>query len=116
MHTISMVPCLTVCFHRLIAVDNAEAAKRRREEARNNLEAYLYRIRDLLEDEETNPFKRCSKKEERDAIQEKLEETLLWMHEYADDAQTIDFWDKKNLVEYVTVSYWHGISDSCLGD
>lgn len=85
-------------------MDNAEAAKRRREETRNNFEAYLYRLRDLLEDEGTNPFKKCSKEEERKAIQEKLEETLLWMHEYADEAQTIDFWEKKNIIEYVTVS------------
>ncbi|KAI5119564.1 hypothetical protein M0805_005628 [Coniferiporia weirii] len=84
---------------RLISIDTAEAAKRRREEARNGLEAYLYRLRDLLEDDETSPFKKCSKEEEREVIQEKVTELLHWMNEEADDAQLIDFWDKKDAVE-----------------
>ncbi|KAH8112056.1 actin-like ATPase domain-containing protein [Phellopilus nigrolimitatus] len=85
---------------RLIAIETAEAVKRRREEARNGLEAYLYRLRDLLEDsDDANPFKKCSKEQERDDIREKVYETLQWMSEEADEAQLIDFWDKKDVVE-----------------
>ena len=86
------------CF-RLIAIDVSEASKRRREEARNNLEGYLYRLRDLLEDDEQTPFKRCSKAEERQALTEKLEGTLSWLHNEADEADTVQFWDKRNAIE-----------------
>ncbi|KAL5498189.1 LHS1 [Sanghuangporus vaninii] len=85
---------------RLIAVDTAEAAKRRREEARNSLEAYLYRLRDLLDDEsDASPFKKCSTEEERNALKEKLYDILHWMSEEGDHAQLIDFWDKKDQLE-----------------
>lgn len=84
---------------RLRAVDAAEAAKRRLEETRNNLEAYLYRLRDLLSSEDDNPFMRCSQESERKTLEEKLEETMLWMHEQADEATLIDFWDRKNALE-----------------
>ncbi|TDL26892.1 actin-like ATPase domain-containing protein [Rickenella mellea] len=84
---------------KLIALDNAEAAKRRREDARNILEGYLYRVRDLLEEDEQSPFMKCSKEEERSAIREKMESTLLWLHDQADEADTVTFWDKRNALE-----------------
>lgn len=84
---------------RLGAIDAAEAAKRRRAEARNNLEAYLYRLRDLLENDHDSPFVRCSKEEERKAIQDKLEEPLLWMHEEADGASMMELLDKRDAME-----------------
>lgn len=80
-------------------MDAAEAAKRRRAETHNNLEAYLYRLRDLLDNEDDSPFMRCSKEEERKAIQEKLEDTLLWMHEEADSASMMELLDKKDAIE-----------------
>ena len=97
--------------HSLIAIDNFEAAQRRREEARNSLEGYLYRLRYLLEeaDESANsgdgdaqastPFGKCSKPEERKQIGEKVEETLTWLNLDGDDAQLVDFWDKKDEIE-----------------
>ena len=51
------------------AIDLAEAAKRRHEEARNTLEGYLYRVRDLLSEDGETPFRKCSKEEERAAIE-----------------------------------------------
>lgn len=89
---------------RLVAIDAKEASKRRREEARNLLEAYLYRMRDLLEDDGQTPFKQCSKAEERKAITEKLEETMSWLHNEGDDADTMHFWDKRNAIELVSLS------------
>jgi len=84
---------------KLGAIDAAEAAKRRRAEAHNNLEAYLYRLRDLLENDYDSPFVRCSKEEERKAIQDKLEETLLWMHEEADGASMMELLDTRDAME-----------------
>ena len=91
------VPTLSI---RLIAVDAAEAAKRRREEARNGLEAYLYRLRDLLEDgDESSPFEICSTEDERKAIGKKVHETLHWMSDEADHARLVDMLDKKDALE-----------------
>ncbi|TFK82826.1 actin-like ATPase domain-containing protein [Polyporus arcularius HHB13444] len=85
---------------RLKAIDAEEASKRRREEARNTLEAYVYRLRDLLEDESTEaPFVKCSQSAERKAISEKLAETYTWLQEHGDDATTMEYIDKRTALE-----------------
>ncbi len=77
---------------------------RRREEARNSLEGYLYRVRDLLEEEGETPFRKCSKEAERDTMKEKLEETLSWLHEHGDDADTRDYISRRTALESVATS------------
>ena len=87
--------------YRLREVDRQEAGKRRREEARNNLESYLYRVRDLLDDTSAeSPFMKCSQESERKTIAEKVEEAMTWLHDRGDLAETSQFYDKKNAVEY----------------
>jgi len=88
--------------NRLREIDNIENSKRRKEEARNNLESYLYKLRDLLGDESQTPFRKCSQPGERSAIQKKLEGTLAWMHDEADDADTSQLLEKLSGLEYVT--------------
>lgn len=85
----------------MAAIDKEEAAKRRKEEARNSLEGYLYRVRDLLEDGPETPFMKCSQKTERTAMGEKLEETFRWLHDHGDDADTVDYILKRTALEYV---------------
>lgn len=81
----------------------AEAAKWRREEALNDLEAYLYRMRDLLDNaEESNPFFKCSKPEERSALEREVSQTLSWIHEGVDIATLADFRTKKAALECVS--------------
>ncbi|KAJ3516309.1 hypothetical protein NLJ89_g1202 [Agrocybe chaxingu] len=85
---------------RLRAIDAEEAAKSRREEVRNTFESYLYRLRDLLGDENDEaPFKKCSQEEERKAIAEKLENSFGWLHDRGDLAETSQFLDKRNALE-----------------
>ncbi|KAJ8461803.1 hypothetical protein ONZ45_g18168 [Pleurotus djamor] len=85
---------------RLRSVDAQEAAKTRREEARNTFEAYLYRVRDLLEDEnDASPFRKCSQPSERATIGDKLEEAFSWLHEEGDNADTPHFLDKRSALE-----------------
>jgi hypoxia up-regulated 1 len=85
---------------RLTALDTFEALRRRKDEARNNLEGYLYRIRDLLDGEEDSPFIHCSKEEERQKIRAAMEESFNWLNEN-DDASTGELWDKKSILECV---------------
>jgi hypoxia up-regulated 1 len=77
----------------------AEAATRRKEEARNALEAYLYRVRDLLEEEGDTPFRKCSREEERQTLNQKLEETVAWLHDDGDDASTSDYIQRRTALE-----------------
>lgn len=85
---------------RLRAIDLEESAKTRKEEARNSLESYLYRLRDLLDEENKNtPFKECSQESERKAIQDKMEETFNWLHDKGDIAETSQLLDKRNGLE-----------------
>lgn len=92
-------------------MDNEEAGKRRREEARNSLEGYLYRIRDLLDDYSETPFMKCSQESERRAIAEKLQETFAWLNEEGDSAETLQYLDKRNSVE--SVFLFHLILTMC---
>ncbi|KAF7373516.1 Actin-like ATPase domain-containing protein [Mycena sanguinolenta] len=85
---------------RLRAIDLDEAAVARKEEARNSLEGYLYRMRDLLDEENRDtPFKQCSQEEERKAIAAKLDESFEWLHDKGDVAETSQFLDKRNALE-----------------
>lgn len=62
-------------------------------------------MRDLLDDDnEEHPFRKCSQASERKAIAEKLEDSIAWLHEKGDVAETHQFYDKRNAVEYVLTS------------
>lgn len=88
---------------RLRAIDTKEVSKVFREEARNTLEAYLYKLRDLLEDRPDSPFIKCSKPSERQAISFKLEDTIAWLHEEAETAETSALREKRGVLECVYV-------------
>jgi len=84
----------------LRAVDQQEATKVRREEARNTLEGYLYRLRDLLDPENNDtPFKKCSQPKERRAIEDKLDESFTWLNDRGDLAETSQLMDKRIALE-----------------
>jgi hypoxia up-regulated 1 len=74
-------------------------AKRRREESRNLLETYLYRLRDLLDGDSTSPFKVYSEADERNKLSESLQETFHWLSESGDSADTIELWGKRDELE-----------------
>lgn len=86
----------------LLAIDGQEASKRQNEDARNDLEGYLYRVRDLLSDERPGtPFVKCSKDSERKAISEKVDETLAWLNDEGEHADTSALTDKHMALAYV---------------
>ena len=96
---LALVP-YTDFVNRLRALDLEEAGKQRKEEARNTFESYLYRLRDLLDEENKGtPFKKCSQETERKSIAEKLEESFTWLHDKGDSADTAQFLDKRNALE-----------------
>ncbi len=65
-------------------MSQAATRKAQREEARNAIESYLYRVRDMIEDP---TFESVSKDAERSAIVAKTEELSAWL---SDDGETAD--------------------------
>ena len=102
-HYHTLLPLLgpekAVARKRLVALDNAGAIRRRKEEAYNMLEGYLYRLRDYLDGEQTSPFKLYSKAEERKSLERKLEEAYAWLSEYGEHADTGELWAQREALE-----------------
>ncbi|KAF8547314.1 actin-like ATPase domain-containing protein [Imleria badia] len=100
----SSLPPMTVAERRasrdrLRAIDSKETSKLLREEAHNTLEAYLYKLRDLVEDKSDSPFMKCSKAFERQAISQKLADTIAWLHEEGETADTTALREKRGALE-----------------
>ncbi|KAG8930515.1 lumenal Hsp70 protein [Tulasnella sp. 418] len=85
---------------RLVAIEAAEKAKARREEAYNHLEGYLYRLRDLLEGDSKSPFMDFSQPAERELLTQKLAEGFEWLAEN-DKADATELWKKRDELEAV---------------
>lgn len=84
---------------RLRALDNMEMSRQLREEAHNTLEGYLYKLRDLLNDGPETPFTKCSQSSERQTLSNTLSETIAWLHEEGDTADTLQLWEKRSALE-----------------
>lgn len=81
----------------------AERAIEEKAEAINQLEAYVYRIRDLLIEAETTEtqFKEFSSEEERVKFRTLLEETSEWMLDAGSDSTIEVLKSKRRALEYV---------------
>jgi hypoxia up-regulated 1 len=82
-------------------VKAAEMKKLAREEARNVLEAFIYKARDLISDPS---FVEASIPSERKIIEEKTAASNEWLWDEADGASTKDFKAKKSDLEFVPLS------------
>ncbi|KAL8277095.1 hypothetical protein RQP46_010523 [Phenoliferia psychrophenolica] len=89
---------------RLREMKAAETRKLAREEARNVLEAYIYKARDLVDQ---SSFVDASLDSERKAIRDKTEAANEWLWDEADNAPTKELKAKKSelekLIKHVTV-------------
>ncbi|KAI2854504.1 hypothetical protein CBS76997_10169 [Aspergillus niger] len=84
---------------RLAAFDASDRERALREEALNELESFIYRSRDLVDDEE---FAKVVKPEQLTTLQERASEASDWLYGDGDDAKTADFRAKlKSLREIV---------------
>jgi hypoxia up-regulated 1 len=86
----------------LIMMEAEEAAIAAREEQRNILEGYLYKLRDLLDSDSQHPFVTHSQDAERRAISRQLKDVSSWFNSRSDDAQTKDFVEKRTSLECVS--------------
>lgn len=81
-----------------------EAAIAAREEQRNIIEGYMYKLRDLLDSDSQHTFVKHSQESERRAIARQLKEVSNWFNTHADEAQTKDFIEKRSSLECVIFS------------
>ena len=79
---------------RLREIKMLEQRVQAREEARNALEAYVYRVRDMLDSHEP-AFESCSSAHERAAIKHTVESVSEWLWDQAETASTKDLNAKK---------------------
>ncbi|KAJ5088584.1 hypothetical protein N7456_012200 [Penicillium angulare] len=73
---------------RLTAFDASDRDRILREEALNELEAFIYRSRDLIENED---FVKVVKEDQLATLQEKVSKASDWLYEDSDNAHTADF-------------------------
>ncbi|WWD16084.1 hypothetical protein CI109_100509 [Kwoniella shandongensis] len=73
---------------RLTSIANFEASRAAREEARNSLEGYLYRLSGFLsEDADNKSLQDYSTKDEQEKLKKLLDETFEWLGEHAETAE-----------------------------
>ncbi|KAI0299025.1 Hsp70 protein-domain-containing protein [Multifurca ochricompacta] len=96
---------------RLIKMEAEEAAIAAREEQRNILEGYLYKMRDLLESDSQHTFVKCSQESERRAISRQLKDVSNWFNTHADEAQTKDFREKRLSLEALERPIVHRVKE-----
>jgi len=76
---------------RLSAFDASDRDRTLREEALNELEAFIYRSRDLADNEE---FAKAVKGDDLALLQDKVAKASDWLYEDSDNAKTVDFQSK----------------------
>ncbi|KAJ3131060.1 hypothetical protein HK101_004828, partial [Irineochytrium annulatum] len=89
---------------RFKVMDADDAKRRAREEARNNLESFIYAGDDFLESEEVIAI---STDTQREALKTLLATSQEWLYENADEAQTDDFKDKLSALKSLHTPMLH---------
>jgi len=84
---------------RLADLVAGEVAKSRRDEAYNNLEGYLYRLRDLIDGHDDTPFKEFVQPSELTRLSQGLDDTLRWLNHEAETADAELLREKRTHLE-----------------
>lgn len=95
------MPLLIICRNSLAEIAAREFAKVQREQAYNLLEGFLYRLRDILGDEES-PFKEFAQPKEQTLLSDKLAVTLAWLNDEGDEASADVLFAKRAELECVS--------------
>lgn len=85
---------------RLLSIASYERRRHNREEARNLLEGYLYRLQGLLNPESENKaMEEYAKPEERDALNKAMKEAFEWLADHAESAEEAVLRKKRTDIE-----------------
>ncbi|CAE6459280.1 unnamed protein product [Rhizoctonia solani] len=101
---------------RLIALNAAASTKREREEAFNNLEGFLYRLRRLLSDDsDESPFNGFSTPEERSKIEEAVDAAMEWLDGPGSHSNAKELWAKRDEIETMEKPIQHRYKEAETG-
>ncbi|EUC58906.1 HSP70 family protein, putative [Rhizoctonia solani AG-3 Rhs1AP] len=101
---------------RLIALNAAASTKREHEEAFNNLEGFLYRLRRLLSDDsDESPFNGFSTPEERAKIEAAVDAAMEWLNETGSHATAKELWAKRDEIEAMEKPIQHRYKEAETG-
>ncbi|KAJ1302977.1 hypothetical protein OPQ81_003269 [Rhizoctonia solani] len=101
---------------RLLDLNAAAASKREREEAFNNLEGFLYRLRRLLSDDsDESPFNGFSTPEERAKIEEAVDAAMEWLDGSGSQANAKALWAKRDEIEAMEKPIQHRYKEAETG-
>ncbi|KAF8594971.1 actin-like ATPase domain-containing protein [Ceratobasidium sp. AG-I] len=102
---------------RLIKLNKAATSKREREEAYNNLEGFLYRLRRLLSDDSTDsPFTEFSTPEEREKLEAAVDEAMVWLDEgEGTKADAKALWARRDTIEAMEKPITHRFKEAETG-
>ncbi|KAB5591682.1 Hsp70 family protein [Ceratobasidium theobromae] len=101
---------------RLLALNRAATSKREREEAYNNLEGFLYRLRRLLaDDSDDSPFRDFSTPEERSKIEEAVNAAMEWLDGAGSHANAKELWAKRDEIEAMEKPIQHRYKEAETG-
>ncbi|CUA71930.1 Hypoxia up-regulated protein 1 [Rhizoctonia solani] len=101
---------------RLVALNAAASTKREREEAFNNLEGFLYRLRRLLSDDsDESPFNGFSTPEERAKIEQAVDAAMEWLDGPGSQANAKELWAKRDEIETMEKPIQHRYKEAETG-
>ena len=79
-------------------MDYSDNQRRAREEARNNLESFVYHVQDFLQNQEVL---HVSTDSQRTELSSKLSETSDWLYGEGEEAQTAEFITRLSNLKFV---------------
>ncbi|KAI9337255.1 Hsp70 protein-domain-containing protein [Obelidium mucronatum] len=93
---------------RFAAMDEEDASRRAREEAMNNLEAYIYSTQEFLESEK---LLLVSTESQREALSEKVGAAAVWLDDVGFEAATPELKEQLALVKTVRAPMYHRVQE-----
>lgn len=83
---------------RIRELDRLDEKRRLREESRNNLESFVYRVQEYLYDDD---ILAVSTEEQQEELRNRLSKTSDWLYDEGEDADTQEYLDRLRSLQYV---------------
>lgn len=83
---------------RIQELDRLDEKRRLREESRNNLESFVYRVQEYLYDDD---ILAVSTEEQQDELRKRLSETSDWLYDEGENADTPEYLERLRSLQYV---------------
>lgn len=93
-----MLATMLIKLIRIRELDRLDEKRRLREESRNNLESFVYRVQEYLYDDD---ILAVSTEEQQEELRNRLSKTSDWLYDEGEDADTQEYLDRLRSLQYV---------------